>query len=144
MEKIKTLANCTDIEGLRQMNKIRHAVSDWLGLIDFAEKRKRMPKLDPIPADADEETRAKMQEANREKALKQGRENMNAIIDAMLDEYPEETAKIIRLCCFVEPDDDSKPVIYYLAGFTEMFADEVVINFFLSLGSMAKAFGLTG
>lgn len=141
--EIKTLANCTDEEGLRQANKIRHAVSDWMELINFAEKRKRMPKLEPIPEDADKATREKIEKDNKEKAAKQGKENMNAIIDAMLDEYPEETAKIIRLCCFVDPDDNSKPVLYYLAAFTEMLSSEVVINFFMSLVNTVKMFGLT-
>lgn len=143
MEKIKTLANCTDIEGLRQTNRIRHAVQDWMEIIKFAEKRKVKPDLVSIPENADSETREQLEKENRERALKQGRANMSAILDAMLEEYPEETAKIIRLCCFVDPDDNTKPILYYLAAFTEMFSDEVVVNFFMSLVNMVKVFGLT-
>lgn len=42
---MKTLANCTPVEFLRQTNKIRHAVEGLLLDSGVQEIRKRMPEL---------------------------------------------------------------------------------------------------
>ncbi len=140
--KVKTLANCTEVEFLRQSNKIRHAVEKWLTVTDIANIRKRVAKLEEIPADANDETRKRITEKNEQLKKEQVDANFNAILDAMLEEHPEETVEIIRLCCFVEPGDKSKPITYYLGAFSQMMQDGDVINFFTSLVNLVQTFGL--
>ena len=141
-EPIKTLANCTDIEFLRQTNKIRKAVEEWLTATDIANIRKRMPKLEPIPEGLDKKQAELLEEKNLKAEREQQKANLDAILDAMLEDHPEETLNIIKLCCFVEPDDDKK-VTYYLSAFAEMFNNEDVLDFFSSLVKLGQTFGLT-
>lgn len=143
MEEIKTLANCTDIEFLQQTNKIRHAVSEWLTATDIANIRKRLPKLEEVPEGADEKKAGAIEERNRRLEAEQLHKNIDDMFNAMLEEYPELTLKVIRLCCFVEPDDDSHRITYYLGAFSQMIGDENVLDFFSSLVNLAKMFGFT-
>lgn len=142
MKQIKTLANCTEVEFLRQTNKIRHAVERWLTVTDIANIRKRLPDLEKIPADADDETRARIEAKNEQLKKEQVDANFDAILDAMLEEHPEETVEVIRLCCFVEPTDKSKHITYYLGAFSQMMKDSDVVDFFTSLVSLVQTFGL--
>ena len=143
MEQIKTLANCNEIEFLRQTNKIRKAVQNWLTVTDIMNIKKRLPELKSVPKDASKEEREKISEENKALSREQGLKNFDAILDAMLEDHPEETAAIIKLCCFVDPDDTSKHMTYYMSAFAEMIQDEVVLDFFSSFVSLGKRFGLT-
>lgn len=142
MENIKTLANCTDIEFLQQTNKIRHAVEEWLTATDFMAIRKRMPKLEAIPDGMDTKQAELIEKKNEKLTQQQIKKNLNDVLDEALEKHPDLTLKIIRLCCFVEPDDDSRRVTYYLNAFSQMLADEDVLNFFTSLVNLDRAFGL--
>lgn len=141
MKQVKTLANCTEVELLRQTNKIRHAVQKWLTATDINNIRKRLPEFEKIPVDADDATREAIKARNDQLKQEQIDKNVDAILDAMLEDYPEETAEIIKLCCFVEPGDKSKPVTYYLGAFAQMMKDENVIDFFTSSLNLAQTFG---
>ena len=143
MKEVKTLANCSEVEFLRQTNKIRHAVEKWLTITDVMNIRKRLPELKSVPADADDATKKKIEAENEKIKQDQINANVDAIFDAVLEEHPEETAEIIRLCCFVEPGDKSKRITYYMGAFTQMMKDEDVINFFMSLVNLVQTFGLT-
>lgn len=140
---IKTLANCSDIEFLRQTNKIRHAVEKWLTITDIVNIRRRQPKYEVIPEGADEKKAEKIQEKNQKLEKEQIDKNFSDILDAMLEDHPEETLEIIQLCCFVEPGKGDHHITYYMAAFSEMMSDENVINFFQSLLQLAQRFGLT-
>lgn len=142
MENIKTLANCTDIEFLQQTNKIRHAVEEWLTATDFMAIRKRMPKLEAIPDGMDTKQAELIEKKNERLTQQQIKKNLNDVLDEALEKHPDLTLKIIRLCCFVEPDDDSRRVTYYLNAFSQMLADEDVLNFFTSLVNLDRTFGL--
>ena len=61
MNDVKTLANCTDVEFLRQTNKIRKAVEKWLTDTDIANIRKRMPKLETVPQNANDVTKKRIE-----------------------------------------------------------------------------------
>lgn len=128
---MKTLTNCTPREFLRQTARIRHAVEKWLTMTDILNIRKRLPE---IPQTA---TAAERNELMRE----QTRKNLQAMADVILDEHPDETADLLALCCFVEPEDmDKHPMTEYLAAAAEMLGDENVISFFTSVvrwGQMA-------
>lgn len=142
-EKPKTLANCTDIEFLRQTNKIRHAVEEWLTVTDIQNIRKRMPEFVKASKDADKAEREAVNAKNEELKREQARKNLDAILDACLEDHPEETLEVIHLCCFVEPGDHSHPIPYYMGAFAEMFENQEVLDFFTSLVNLARRFGLT-
>ena len=76
---MKNIANCTPREFLRQTNKIRKAVSNWLTLTKVMDIRKRLPQ---IPDDATEEQKDALIEA-------QVKDNINAVLDVIMDEYPD-------------------------------------------------------
>lgn len=140
--KVKTLANCSEVEFLRQTNKIRHSVQKWITVTDIQNIRKRLPELETIPADADDEIKEQLREKNEQLRQEQASKNFDAILDAMLEDHPEETAEIIKLCCFVDPEDKSKHITYYLGAFAQMMKDNDVIDFFTSLLNLVQTFGL--
>ena len=140
-EEIKTLSTCTDIEFLQQTNKIRHAVEEWLTVTDIINIKKRLPQLEKITPGMTAEQEQAVKEKNKEITREQINKNFNDILDAMLEEHPDETLKVIRLCCFIEPDDDSHKVTYYLGAFAQMFNDKDVLDFFTSLLNLAQTFG---
>lgn len=126
---MKNLANCKPSEFLAQTNKIRKAVSKWLTVTDIMNIRKNMPEL---PEEISEE--------DRKKAMaEQAKENLSAMLDAILDEHPEETLELIALLCFVEPEDvDKHPVGEYITAINELLNDQTTISFFTSLTSLAR------
>lgn len=144
MDQIKTLANCDEIEFLRQTNKIRKAVQNWLTVTDLVNIKKRMPELKMVPKEASKEEKTQIAEENKELLRKQSLENLDMMLDAMFEEHPEETAEIMKLCCFVDPSDTtSHHITFYMANFTEIIQDETVLDFFISLVALGKRFGLT-
>lgn len=129
---MKNLANCKPSEFLRQTNRIRKAVAKWLTDTDIMNIRKRMPdNFGTTDKEKDEALRA------------QAKENLNAMLDAMLEEHPDETLEVLALICFVEPKDiDKYTVSEYLSSLTEMMNDEAVVGFFSSLARWGNTSGL--
>lgn len=121
---MKNLANCTPREFLVQTNKIRKKVSDWLTLTGIMEIRKRLPV---IPVDASIE--------DRHKAMAdQSRKNLSAMFDAIFDEHPEESAELLGMLCFIEPEDlDNYKMADLFGAFNELLNCEEVVGFFTSL-----------
>lgn len=121
---MKTLANCTPREFLKQTAKIRHNVADWVNMTKILEIRKNLPV---IPKDATA--------AEREAAIqKQAKENLSKILDSILDEHPDETLELLALICFIEPEDvDNYSVDFYLDAIAELLSNKAVIRFFTSL-----------
>lgn len=125
---MKTLANCDPVEFLVQTNRIRKATEKWLNLTKIREIRRRIPQVKP---NADEENR-KALEAQIEK-------NISAIFDAVLEDHPQETAELMGLMCFIEPEDlrnHKMPEI--LGAFNELMHAPEVIDFFTSLTQWVK------
>lgn len=121
---MKNLANCKPSEFLAQTNKIRKSVSKWLTATDVISIRKRKPQ---IPDDATEEAKKQAME-------EQAKANLNSMLDAILDEHPEETLELLALLCFVDPKDvDKHDTTEYLEAFTELLGNKTVLNFFTSL-----------
>jgi len=126
---MKNLANCKPSEFLKQTNRIRKSVSKWLTDTDVMNIRKRMPK---VPDDASEEER-------KEALRKQANENINAMLDAILDEHPDETLELLALMCFVEPENvDDYEISEYLDSFSDFINNKSVIDFFTSLMQLAN------
>lgn len=121
---MKNLANCKPSEFLQQTNKIRKSVGKWLTDTDVMNIRKRVPSLSDDMSDED-----------RKKAIdEQVNKNATAILDAILEEHPEETLELLGLLCFVEPEHiDDHEVSEYLESFNELMNNQAVLNFFTSL-----------
>ena len=139
-EEIKTLSTCTDIEFLQQTNKIRHAIKEWLDVTDIMKIYRRAADIEEIPV-GDEAKAEVIREKNKTLIRNQFMKNLDEILDSILEKHPEETLKVLRLCCFVDPDDDSHKVTYYLGAFSQMMGDQDVIDFFTSLINLGQTFG---
>lgn len=136
---LKTLADCKPSEFLRQTNLIRKSVERWLTVTDIAAIRKRLPAMEATPEGADAEKTAEIIKRNKAAMAKQARKNLSAILDAMLEEHPDETLEVLALCCFVEPKDvDKHPMGEYLTAFSKLISDEAVLGFFTSLMRLAQ------
>ena len=126
---MKNLANCKPSEFLKQTNRIRKSVAKWLEDTNIINIRKRLPS---IPDDATKEEKQKL---TTKKAL----ENADLMLNAMLEEYPDETLEILALLCFVEPENvDDHEITEYLDSFYELINNPSVIRFFTSLMRLAN------
>ena len=126
---MKTLANCNPIEFFVQTNKIRKAVWDWLSLTKVMEIRKILPKPkeDATP------------EEKRQIMMEQIKKNAGAMLDSILGEHPKETAELLGLMCFVEPEDLEKHQMReFFGAFAELINCPEVIDFFISLAQLEK------
>lgn len=137
---MKNLANCKPSEFLSQTSKIRKSVEKWLELTDIINIRKRMPiGMPEITADLSKDELEAVNEKRRQMLLKKAKENLSAILDACLDDYPNETLEILALCCFVNPEDvDNYEMKDFLNAALDMIEDETVIRFFTLLMRLAK------
>jgi hypothetical protein len=117
---------------MRQTSKIRKSVQKWLTDTDIINIRKRLPGLD---SDATDEER-------KEALQEQARENFNAIMDAILDEHPDETVELLALLCFVEPKDaDNHTMDEYFSALDDMLNSQSVVSFFTSAVSLVNRLG---
>lgn len=131
---MKTLATCNPKEFLIQTNKIRKSVANWLSITKVMEIRKAMPN---IKADATPEER---QSALQEQVKK----NLSAMLDSILDEHPEETAELLGLLCFVDPEDlENHRMTEFLGAFAEIINCPEVVSFFTSLMQLDQK-GISG
>lgn len=136
---MKTIATCKPSEFLKQTNRLRKAAAKWMQDTDIINIRKRIPIFDVVPPDATQEEKEKIFRKNKELSEKQAIENVNAILDAALENYPDETLEILALCCFVEPEHvDDYEVTDYLNAFTELLQNNAVISFFTSLARLGQ------
>lgn len=137
---MKNLANCTPSEFLKQTNLIKKSVEKWLKATDIMEIRKRMPKGMPeVTADMSTSEKQKVLEKRQKMLREQSSKNLSAMLDAMLEEHPQETLEVLALCCFVEPEKvDDNPMSYYLRSVYEMVEDDAVKDFFTLLMSLAQ------
>lgn len=136
---LKTLADCKPSEFLRQTSRIRKSVDKWLTDTDVLNIRKRKPRYEAVPENATAEERAEVNKRNAAAQVEQARKNLSAILDAMLDEHPDETLEVLALCCFVEPENvDDHSVGEYLTAFGKLISDEAVLGFFTSLARLGQ------
>ena len=125
---MKNLANCTDIEFLAQTNKIRKQAEAWLKSTGILTIREQKPPV--LPEDMPEDQK-------REAIRKDARRRINAMLDAALENHTEETARLLRMMCFVDPDDNQAMTGAQLLGAAaEMLGNEEILDFFTSLGRL--------
>lgn len=139
---MKTLATCKPSEFLKQTNLIRKSVEKWLTDTDIINIRKRMPILEVAPANADDDEKEMILASNKKKRDEQVKKNLSAILDAIMEDHPDETLEILALCCFIDPENaDEYPVRDYLLAINELLSDEAVIGFFGSLARLGQTNG---
>ena len=83
----KNLANCTPKEFMVQTRLIKHAVEKWLTDTEILKIRQNMPQ---IPGGMPDEDQRKLIE-------KQQKENLSRMLDAIMDEHPDETVELLEL-----------------------------------------------
>ena len=125
---MKTLATCSDVEFLRQTNRIRKYAEKWLkdtGIFDI-----RTRKLADPPEDMSEDEKKQWY---RTKA----KERLNDMLDAALDTHAEQTVGMLRLLCFMDPDDsEGVKMPQILGAAAQMMNDGNVLDFFTALGRL--------
>jgi hypothetical protein len=112
---MKTIANCNPIEFLQQTNKMRHAVMKYLKDTEIFEIRKRQPPEGVT-------------------VTEQAKKNLSDMLDVALENYPRETAEILGLACFIEPQDiENHTAAELLTPALELLNSKAVVDFFISL-----------
>lgn len=124
---MKTLANCTLTEFLKQTNKIRHTAENFLNETDAIGIIRKMPKFN-----GDETYEEKIA-----KTKKQKKENIGELLDILMEKNAEKTAEILGLMCFIPPDklDEVKSKDVVFAAF-ELLSCPEVIDFLLSFAKL--------
>lgn len=126
---VKTLANCTPVEFLRQTNKIKYAVENYLKLTGAKEILRRRPTF------SGSETAAEKAEITKH----QWKDNMNTLTDTVLDTYAEQTAELIGLMCFMDKEQISNTqMINLLYPLLELIQNKQVMSFFQALVSLGQ------
>ena len=129
---MKTLANCSPVEFFVQTNKIRKSVANWLTLTKVMEIRGRAPTLKDGMTD----------EEQKKAVQKQIKANLTAMLDSILEEHPKETAELLGLLCFVEPEDlENHTMFEFMGAATELINNPEVLSFFTSLVRLGSTIG---
>ena len=125
--KIKTLANCSTIDFLKQANKIRKAVGQFYDECNFGQIMRGQPEF-PMNAT----------ETQREDIARNFRKNqLNEILDICLETNVEKTVEIIGLMCFMEKKEaENTPANILLGLALDLISNQAVIDFF---SKMAKS-----
>ena len=136
---MKNLANCNPSEFLKQTSRIRKATEKWLDYTGVLNIRKNLPEYESITVDMSDDEIDAIQKENKKRREEQMRKNLSAMLDAIMDEHPEETLELLALLCFVEPKDvDNHTVSEYLEAITEMINNQAVKGFFTSLARLGQ------
>lgn len=126
---MKTLATCSPVEFLVQTNKIRRSVESWLTMTKVMEIRKRLPEL-PQGAKPEDVKKARQEQAKK---------NFSSILDSVLEEHPQETAELLGMLCFIEPEDlGNHSMLEIISSVNELIASPEVLSFFTSLMQLVQ------
>ncbi len=140
MSERKNLATCKPSEFLKQTNRVRKSVENWLNKTNIMEIRSRKAEgLETVPENASEDEAYEIRKRNAEKITAQQRKNLNDILTAAMEEYPDETIELLALICFVEPENvDDHSIAFYLNNLTDIISDKDVLGFFTSLAQLGQ------
>lgn len=121
---MRTIANLSGVEFLRAINRTRHAVEKLMTVTDVLTICRKNPTF------TGKET-AEEKMAMQKNQIKQ---NLNDMLDALLEEHPEETHSCIMAMC-VRDDGEPEPdgVELVMAAFS-LISDKRVLDFLLQLG----------
>lgn len=134
---MKNLATCKPSEFVAQTAKIKNAVANWIEVIDFVGVRAKQPIYEMIPKDATEEQKAEINNRNGELRKKQAMKNIGELLDNMLAKHPNETLRVLALCCFIEPEHvDDYTMDEYFNCIMDMMENQSVMRFFKLLAQL--------
>lgn len=121
---MKTLANCTPTEFLKQSLVLRKPLEKWFDEVGAAEIRKRKPEgFDEM---TDEEKTAAITE--------QGKANLGDILLSAMEKDMDGTLEVMALLCFTDPKDvDTHTMTEYLEAIAELITNPGVRGFFTLL-----------
>ena len=115
------MANCTTAEFLRQSNRIRHAVVEYLDYTKILDIRKSKPAF-----------KDGMTEDEKKAAIKvQAKKNISAMLDNALEENAEATTRILALLCFIDDAEEAERLDPF--ELLDVILSERVLNFFTRL-----------
>lgn len=140
MGELKTLADCTPHEFMRQTVRIKDSAEKWLKMTDLMGIRATNDtEYEQVKDGMSIDERAEVIGRNKKKLLEQAQKNLSKMFDAMMKDHPEETLELLALCCFVEPENvDDHPIYEYMDAFTSLINNKSVIGFFTSLLALAQ------
>lgn len=122
----KTLATCSAVEGLKQINKIKKQVEEYykeIGVSDIRDKYRKLAENEP-------------DEAKRDALANQ---MINDIIDAALDADAEKTIGIVCLLAFLDPSEaDTLTLDDVYEIINESLRSRVIMDFFSKLALSAR------
>lgn len=123
----KTLATCSAVEGLKQINKIKKKVAEYykeIGVNDIKDKYRKLAESEP-----DENKRNEL-----------SKQMMNDIFDAALDANAEKTIEIVCYLAFLDVTeaetltiDDAYEII------TESMKSRAILDFFSSVARSVQS-----
>lgn len=120
---MKTIAQLTGVDFLRQCNKIRYGVDAVMKNTKVLDIRKKKPTL--TGNETEEEVKKKYDE--------QARKNVSEMLDVMLDKKPEETMKLLSLLVVLDEGEEEPSGLELLMTGIEVLSDKRVMDFLLSL-----------
>ena len=115
------MANCTTAEFLRQSNKIRHAVAEYLDFTKILDIRKNKPVFTDGMTDDEKKAAIKAQ----------AKKNISAMLDNALEENAEATTRILALLCFIDDAEEAERLDPF--ELLDVILSERVLNFFTRL-----------
>lgn len=115
------MANCSTVEFLKQSNKIRHAVAEYLDYTKTIEVWKKKPEFTEGMTDDEKKAAIKVQ----------ARKNISDVLDNVLDENAEATVRILALLCFIDDADEAAEIEPF--DVLDVLMSERVLNFFTRL-----------
>ena len=121
---MKTIANLNGVEFLRAINRTRYAVEKLMSVTDVLSLWKKNPVF------TGEET----PEEKLEKQKKQLKQNLSDMLDALLEEHPEETYECIMALCVREQGEPEPDGIEMVMAAFNLISDKRVLDFLLQLG----------
>lgn len=126
---MKTLANCTPVEFLKQTNQIRHFAADLFTKAGIKEIRARQPEL----------TGEESAEEKSQKIKDQGAKNLSDMLDALLEIDAEGTVKLLGMMCFMSPEDAlASNGVDLLGNAMELLNSKPVMGFLMTLSKLAQ------
>ena len=121
---MKTIANLNGVDFLRAINRTRHAVEKLLSVTGVLKIRKNVPNF---TGNETPEEKAEMERA-------QVKKNLNDMLDALLETYPEETYECIMALCIREEGEPEPDGIELVMAAFSLLGDKRVLDFLSQLG----------
>ena len=121
---MRTIASLNGAEFLRAINRTRYAVEKLLNVTGVMKIRKNVPAF---TGNETAEERAEMERA-------QVKKNLNDMLDALLETYPEETYECILALCVLDEGEPKPDGIELIMAAFSLIGDKRVLDFLSALG----------